>query len=222
MLKNILAHTLIEIIISILIFSLLMTGIYTAIDIGFKTWQLGEVKTDFYSRAKVILSYITKDFRYSNWISAKIDNDGDPNSLNEYIVFESPFKNDGSIDIEPKNGKPVWQKYMYYYIYPSVAGDPAARNRTVYCRTAARTSKNSTAMPLDSISPDYLTDAKLSDTHVRVIGKEVYSIDFEQLGTGLIIKIKFRTNVSEHRSVMFDNKNVTEVIELKASVIPEN
>jgi prepilin-type N-terminal cleavage/methylation domain-containing protein len=103
MFKNLSGHSLLEVIISIAIFSLIMLGVYSAIDIGFKTWQLGDVKTDFYSRAKVIVTYITKDFKYSNWISAKIENDGDPNSLNEYIVFESPVKDDGSIDIEPKN-----------------------------------------------------------------------------------------------------------------------
>ncbi len=216
------AHTLVEVIISIGIFSLIMAGIYSAIDIGFKTWQLGEVKTDFYSRAKVILTYITRDFRYSNWISTKIDNDGNPDSLNEYIVFESPVKVDGSIDIEPKNGKPLWQKYVYYYIYPSVAKEPGALKRTLYCRTTARNPKNSTPQPLNIIPSTYLEDSNISDTNLRVIGKEIYEIDFEQLGTGLIIKIKFKANISEQKSVMFDNKNVTEIIELKASVIPEN
>mgnify|MGYP001209436884 FL=1 len=215
-------HSLLEVIISIVIFSMIMSGVYATIDIGFKTWQLGEVKTDFYSRAKVVLSYITKDFKYSNWISAKIENDGDPNSLNEYIVFESPMKDDGSIDIEPKNGKPLWQKYCYYFIYPSVKSDGNAKKRTFYRRTTDRSPKNSTPMPLTAIGSNYLTDSSISDTTLRVIGKEIYGINFEQIGTGLIITIKFRANVREHQAVMFDNKNVTEVIELKASVIPEN
>jgi hypothetical protein len=77
-------------------------------------------------------------------------------------------------------------------------------------------------MPLIAIASNYLTDASISDSNLRVIGKEIYGIDFKQIGTGLIITIKFKANVSEHKSVMFDNKNVTEIVELKSSVIPEN
>ncbi len=222
MIKKNTAVTLVEVIVSVAIFSLIILGIYSAVDIGFKVWQLGEVKTDFYSRAKVILSYATKDFKYSNWISTKIENDGDPDSLNEYIVFESPVKDTGDIDIEVKSGKPLWQKYVYYYIYPSVKTEPNAEKRTLYRRMEERNPKNSTPMPLTAIAANYLTDSTIANTNLRTIGKEIYEIDFEQIGTGLIITLKFRANVYKQSSVAFENRKVTEVIELKASVIPEN
>jgi len=222
MFKKNTAVTLVEAIVSVAIFSLIILGIYSAVDIGFKVWQLGEVKTDFYSRARVILSYITKDFKYSNWISTKIENDGDHDSLNEYIAFESPVKDTGDIDIEVKSGKPLWQKYVYYYIYPSVKNQPNAEKRTLYRRMEERNPKNSTPMPLTAIAANYLTASTIANTNLRTIGKEIYEINFEQIGTGLIITLKFRANVYEQSSVAFENRKVTEVIELKASVIPEN
>ncbi|HPZ08950.1 MAG TPA: prepilin-type N-terminal cleavage/methylation domain-containing protein [Candidatus Eremiobacteraeota bacterium] len=222
MFKGILAHTLVEITVAIAIFSMIMLGVYSAIDTGFKIWRLGEVKSDVYSRGKVLLSYIIRDFRYSNWISAKIENDGDSNTLNEYIVFESPVKDDGSIDIETKNCKPLWQKYIYYYIYPSVKNRPEVDKRILYRRMVDRTPKNSTPMPLSEISSTYLTDESVPDTNLRVIGREIYEIDFKQVGTGLIITIKFKSRVHKDSPVMFNNRNVTEVVKLKASVIPEN
>ena len=138
------------------------------------------------------------------------------------MVFESPIKDGGSVDIEPKNGKPVWQNYKYYYIYPSVKNSPNADKRTLYCRTEDRGPKNSTPIPLISINSNYLTDTEISGTTLRVVGREVYEINFEQVGTGLIISIKFEANVYDHSSVKFENREIKEVIELKASVIPEN
>lgn len=202
------------------IFSLLMLGIYVALDIGMKTWQLGEVKTDFYSRAKVTLNSISKDFTYSTWISATVENDGNPDSINEYIVFESPLGQDGSLQVDNRNGTPIWQRYIHYYIYPSVKSSPDAKVRNVYRRTKERTPKHSSPLPFfDAL---LISAQETSGTVLRTVSRDVQSLDFKVVDDSLIVYIGFKANVRKNSTVMFDNSKVTEVIKLKTSVIPQN
>ena len=47
--------TIVELIVVTFIFSLFMMGIYTALEVGMKSWQLGEAKADVYQNAQAIL-----------------------------------------------------------------------------------------------------------------------------------------------------------------------
>ena len=80
--------TILELIISCIVFSLFLFAIYATMDIGLKSWQLGETKSDLHQKAEIVLNRVVRDFSATSHLSVQIDNDGDPDTLNEFICFE--------------------------------------------------------------------------------------------------------------------------------------
>lgn len=217
--------TLMEIVISLFIFSLFMFTVYAVFETGMKSWQMGSVKSDLYQKAQVALSAITKDFRYSNWVSVQIDNNGDPMETNEYISFETPVNyNDGSMETDTFDGSPVWQGYVLYYIYPRWETDASPeQKRDLYRHFKPRSTPSSIPKPLDDIMSAIDLDVSPSgDEIVKTVVKEIYSINLEQYETELVITVVFKKNLRKESSVVFTGSSEvgTEIMEYKTSVIP--
>jgi prepilin-type N-terminal cleavage/methylation domain-containing protein len=219
--------TLTELIIVILIFSLFMLGLYATLDVGMKSWQMGETKSDFFQKAQVTLGSIVRDFSTSTWMSSQIDNDGDPAKLNEYICFETPIDyTNGLFHLESKTSKTVWEGYIIYYIYPRINTNPTATKRDLYRKFKPRTTKNSSPLLLQNLTSFIDTTTKNTDESLRTVAKDIYSINFVQKQTNLVITVTFKGNIREHAHVMFspggNSTKGVELIELKTSVIPKN
>lgn len=214
--------TLAELVVVIVVFGLFIFAVYTALDMGLKGWQMGEVKANLYQKAQAAMGYIVKDFRYSTWKSAQIDNYGDPEELNEYICFESPVDN-MSGSAQQNDGFPVWQSYVLYYIYPrwEVDSSPDIK-RNLYRHCKPRTEKNAYPGPLEDIMSNIDITTPPSGDMIRTVAREIYSIDFYQKETSLDIVICFKKDLRENSSVMFEGSSATEVVEFKGSVIPKN
>ncbi len=218
-------HTLMELVIVVAIFFLFLLGVYAALDMGMKTWQMGAVKSDTYLKARVALNNIVRDFSSSTWLSARIH--GIAPGFNQYLAFETPVNSStGTFQVNPTTGQPVWQGYIMYYVYQDYS-DPTGTKKDLYRRFKPRSSPSTVPIPL--------TDAQIlasvntsipSGEALRTIAKDIYSVDFIQNETRLVINICFRTNVRKEASVMFaggfDKDLVNEVLEMKTSITPKN
>jgi len=221
--------TILELVISCIVFSLFLFAAYAALDIGLKSWQLGETKSDLHQRAEIVLNRITKDFNSSNYRSVQIDNNGNPDELNEFICFETPFnKADNSFEIDSGNfASPVWQGYILYYISPRIKVVPLASERNIYRRFEEKPSPCIYPSPLtDSLTSlsIYLNDT--SGDNIRTIVQDIYSIDFDSRGNVLVVNVYFKKHIRSNASVSFspgpDATSGTEILKMSASVRAEN
>ncbi|HPZ08905.1 MAG TPA: hypothetical protein PL110_12370 [Candidatus Eremiobacteraeota bacterium] len=217
--------TLLELVIVTLVFSLFMFGVYTTIDVGMKSWQMGETKSNIYQKAMIAMNNIIRDFTGSNWITAQIENYGTPETVNEYICFETSLDTvTNTYDVE--NGKPKWQGYIIYYIYPRVTLSPSTEKRDLYRRFKPRINKDVNPFPLEDILLYIDKKSKATNENLRLIAKDIYGIDFDQKGVSLFITITLKTKIRKEASVMFStggNDNIgTELVKMTNSVIPRN
>jgi hypothetical protein len=225
--------TMVELAVVIFIFSFFMIGVYTVMDAGMKSWQMGETKTDLNQKAQVVMNCITKDFRYSTWLSTEIDNCGDPAKLNEYICFETPVNNHtGTFDYNLSSfNSPVWQGYVIYYIYPRWKVNPSSDiKRNLYRHYKPRTTPGSAPITLSSaniLSNIDITTPPSGDM-IRTVAREIYLIDFEQSKTALTVTINFKKAILKNSTVTHNyansvnNTEINEIVELKVSIIPQN
>ena len=224
--------TVAELAVVILIFSFFMIGVYAVMDAGMKSWQIGETKTDLNQKAQVVMNCITKDFRYSTWLSTEIDNQGTPAQLNEYICFETPVNNvTGTIDYNLSTfNSPVWQGYVCYYIYPRWKVNPSPdikRNLyRHYKKIITPVSMPATLSSADILSNIDITTPPSGDI-IRTVAKDIYLIDFEQNKTLLTVTINFKKAALKNGTVTHNYANnpgtkTDEIVELKVSIIPQN
>lgn len=218
--------SLVEIVIASLIFAIFMGAIFVVFETGLKSWQLGATKSDLHQKAEMILGRITKDFNYSNLYTAQIHHNGDPNELNEYICFETPVKSqDGTIELDEDNfGAPVWQGHVIYYIKPRFEenNNPETK-RILYKSFVPRTPPYSRPVFLINFPGTYIDNTLTTDDNVRVIARDLYSIDFNRDGISMSISVMLRKDVRKESSVAFSpsGKGI-EIFELSTSVNPKN
>jgi len=217
--RNIRGFTLSELIVYIMIFGLFMLGVYATLEAGMKTWRIGEVKVDIYQKAQVAMSYILKDFSYSNWVSAQLD-PNDPNS--RYICFETPISNSTySVSIDLNRSSPIWQGHVLYYSVPS--GDQI----NIYRYYKERTFKSSSPSMLVPSTYVGKTSPVSSGDIIRVICQGAEDLVFKQQENKLVIFMSFKKNIRQGSNVMFNQQGTkadagTEIFMLKASVVPKN
>jgi len=224
--------TILELVISCVVFGLFLLGVYATLDVGLRSWQLGETKSDLHQKAEVALARIMKDFRYTTLMTLDIDPDTTPvTGFHQYICMETPVNyQTGDIAVDMENcGSPRWYGYVLYYIYPRI-GQPNPQNlkRDLYRRYISR---NTAGIPMNSL-PDSLSDCLLyidatsgSDI-INTVTKDIYSIDFAQEGTSISVTIRLERHIRSNASVAFspggDSETGKEVVELKASISPRN
>ncbi|HPZ08750.1 MAG TPA: prepilin-type N-terminal cleavage/methylation domain-containing protein [Candidatus Eremiobacteraeota bacterium] len=217
--KNIKGLTLLELTISVIIFGLLLFAMYATLDVGLKGWQLGSTKSDLHQKAEIVLSRIIRELTYSTALSVQIENDGNPESLNQYISFETPMDNNGSLQIDPNTcGAPKWQGYILYYIKPRV-GDPSKEKKYIYRNYVPRTD----ASIYPAIMPAITNHINATTgNNVRTLVKDIYSIDFDRTGNIITVNVCFQSYIRKESSVAFSSNKGTEIIKMSTSIKPKN
>ncbi len=221
--------TILELVISCIVFSLFLFAAYSVLDLGLKSWQMGETKSDLHQKAEIVLNRIIRDFRETNIMTVQIDSDTSSTGYSQYICVETPVKSDtGTFESDLYNvGSAKWQGYVIYYIYPMY---PAGGKKDLYRRFIPRATvaKKVTSFPTRLQSPIIYIDNDLNRTGMltSVVVKDIYSIDFERNGVELCATVCFKSNIRENASVMFspggDSLSGTEGVEIKASTCPRN
>jgi hypothetical protein len=220
------ALTLLELAVVCVVFSLFLVGIYATLDIGLKSWQLGETRTDLHQRAEILLNRIVREFTYSTSFSVQIEHNGDPNNINKYLCFETAVnKNSNNFTDDIASGSigrgcPVWQGHILYYLAP----DPDnSRIKNVYRAFVPNSAPAIQPSRLTSIG-SYINIT--SGENVRTVVKDIYNLNFVLQGNILLINISFQKHIRSHASVAFspgaDASKGTEVISMKAVTKAKN
>jgi len=209
-------HTLIEVVIGTIVFVLFMAALYATLDVGLKSWQIGEVRAELQQSGEVAMKRLTGELLTSSPISIKVDPE-------KYIVFETPidpvdaqFKRD-MVDL----GIPLWQAHVVYYsIY-----DPDEGHYVLYRNYKKRDSPSSLPQALSDYDISLLCQPSGSDT-IKVLARNLESVRFEKSGNLIIVTFKYNKHIRSNASVAFspggDSTKGTEHFEIRSSVEPRN
>ncbi len=215
--------TIFELVISSIVFSLFFAAVYAAMDVGLKSWQLGESKTNIQQRVEILLNRIVKEVTYSNIFSLQIFSSSDPNSLS-YLCFETAINknnNDFTVDRSLTGmGCPLWQGHILYYIQKD--GKDVTR-KNVYRQFIDR--DNPSIQPL-KLSPIINFTSDISSPNVRTVVKDIYSMDLSIDENILTVRVSFKQHIRSHASVAFspgvDSRKGVEIITMKSVVKVKN
>lgn len=214
--------TLLELVIVSFVFSLFLIGVYATLDMGMKTWQMGEVKSDVYLKARIALNNIIRDFAETSWLTTNIH--GVSPDYNEYLSFGTAINSStGAFEPDPSNCKPKWQGHIIYFIYQ----DSTGKKQDLYRRF----------IPVSppTTHPIALTEAQIlaainrnepGQEVLRTVAKDIYDIEFDTKNASLLITLTFKEHIRTEASVIFspggDSRKGTEVLEMTTSVTPRN
>ncbi|MEQ8223582.1 MAG: hypothetical protein ABRQ37_14820 [Candidatus Eremiobacterota bacterium] len=106
-------HSVLELFIAIIIFSLLMVLLMAVFDTGLKSWNTIEMKSDVQQKSLLSIDLLRKDLMFSDKGTLQIGGEG-----HEYIIMESAIGEDREFSFNHANGSPQWQSYILYYTYP--------------------------------------------------------------------------------------------------------
>ncbi len=218
--------TILELVISVIVFGLFLLAVYATMNVGLKSWQLGESKSDLNQKAEVTLQRILRDIKYTNMISMQIENYGEPNMINDFICFESPVNfTQGTFKVDYKNvGLPVWQGHILYY---TKEPDFSSAKKDLFRKFQPRPNPSIYPLTLTKTLTGlniYINDT--SGSNISTVAKDIYSIDFDRYGTKITVAVCFKKHIRTEASVSFEPGSSAEtgieVVELKASVNPSN
>ncbi|MEQ8169094.1 MAG: hypothetical protein ABRQ38_09375 [Candidatus Eremiobacterota bacterium] len=207
-------YNLLELTIGIAIFFLFMTGIYSSFDVGLKSWQIGNTRSELQQSAEVAMKRLLSELIISTPVSIQMSPD-------KYIAFESPvnpveakFERD-----ESDLGIPLWQNHIIYYVLPE-DGDSTKYilYRNFQTRTPSRT-------PQKILNPELMCLSKGS-ANIKVLARNLSGVKFEKSGNVINITFKYKKRIASNASVAFSsggdkNKGIEE-LEIKNSVEPRN
>jgi len=215
------AHSVLELTLAILIFSIFLMSVFSIFSYGLKNWKLVETKSDVQNQAQIATGRMLSDLTSTDISSLTTDT-----TPMKYIAFESAV-NSTSGDVEKENGMVVWKGYVLYYTSPSDHNKVTKRLLRRYVPHENRT----TPKQLDSIKMFlYLTDtppASITDGELRTVASNIYDLDISINPNGYIVDISLVAwkNFSEKRLAYrkdFSSKLVNESLTLKASIMPRN
>jgi len=126
-------HSVLELFIAIIIFSLLMVLLMAVFDTGLKSWNTIEMKSDVQQKSLLSIDLLRKDLMFSDKGTLQIGGEG-----YEYIIMESAIGEDREFSFNHSNGSPQWQSYILYYTYPR---DTADRKKSVPLTSPQSTKK---------------------------------------------------------------------------------
>ncbi len=217
-----------ELTVSSIVLSLFLFAVYATLEVGLKSWQLGETKTDIHHKAEVVLSRVLKDFKQTSIATAQFDG---ITGFNQYVCIETPVDNNTGEFYSSKEsaGIPVWQGHVIYYLYPSLKSFNYQEKKDLFRRYVPRPDAEKNCMPAYlSNLPNFIADGDLNRTGALtgIVAKDIYSISFEKNEDIFTVKVCFIKNIRKNAMVMFspqgDNSRGFDIIELKGTVIPEN
>jgi len=226
-------HSILEVMMTTIIFSLFMFGLIAILDVGLKSWNMVDMKNEVQQEAIISMSYIARDLRLTDRFTAQIGGDGE-----EYAVFETAMGSDGYFNYDEVAGDPEWQAHIIYYTYPRDPVDklkaldkslPANKKVTKkLVRKIISHSPNCIAERLLNFDT-YFTEPKTGDPgEPRVLSDHIYSMSMEENDINLDtldITITITKNILEDRlayNKTFDDGLVTEKMVVRNTVLLKN
>ena len=214
------AFTIVELSITVIIFSFFMVAIYTIFDAGMKAWNMGRTRTDLQNNGEIILKRLIRELSSASQESLVLDPDG------EYISFESPLKN-GDFAYDPNNGgTPLWQGNIIYYssvdpvnnnkkiLYRRYLSYPAERCLPSPMQDLVLTGKLAESPPMNPL-PDFRPVASGIDTFFVSKNKSIINLK-------IIYSKEAKGANKKNYSVSGTGDKGNEIFELQASVVPKN
>jgi len=237
--------TIVELIIVSIVFSLFLVAIYTILDAGLKSWNMGQTRTDLQNSGQVVIRRMVRELTMASQNSLMWDRNGYNRALahiggtdivHEYIVFETPIRDSAFAYQEDNFGTPLWQGYIAYYVLPQdsdTASDGKNPPKILYRRYMPHIAQRTmpSPLPLAMVEPKFIPPpcppAEPGPDPVP-IAKNVDTFDVIRDGFIVQIKIIYRKppvegkEDSPHYSVAGTANKGVELFELQASVEPKN
>ncbi len=204
--------SIIEIAVTMVVFSLFLMFMYATFAVGLKTWQIGAIRSELQQSAEVAMKRIVRDLTFTTITSLTIDGDG------HVIVFETSVDPvSGEFIYNDNSGAPVWQGYVLYY----TTGSP--NNLVLFRRYIARTDISKTPSSFPMVFPFS------SGTYCNkgaTLARNLDGINFQQSGPIITVKITYEKNInSSARVAIMEGKSPktgTERFEITSSIETKN
>jgi len=227
--------TLVELCIVMGIFSMFLIAFYITLEVGLKTWKIGEVRSDLQTTSHVVIKRLSNDIASTN---ADTVVSSHPMDANSYICFETPFYN-GRLQLDPHTEKPLWQGHILYYTLDD-PNDLDYGTKILYKRYVPHNKVDpykSEDRLLATFLPDvpsYIDDRELDPNDIaegqslRRLCDSVESMTFKELYGTVDVEIIFKENFrkSKDARIMFsssgDDHIGTERYIVKCTVRPAN
>ncbi len=213
------AHTLIEMMLCIIIFSLMLGTIFTVLSIGLKSWQMGEITTDSQHAAEVAIQRITGDLKITNRATCKFDKVN--SAVPDYICFENPLK-EQEFKTDSTTREPLWQSHIIYYTLTD-PNNPV--KKILYRRIVRHTPSVIPVMPDNLAISSYLTTGEVAGERPGVVARHVETFQISQ-GEGALINIKLVcAKTMKERKMAYEqdfNRGIKASITVSTSIKPRN
>lgn len=212
-------HTLMEMVISIIVFSLFLMAAFLVFSFGLKTWKLIETKSDAQMQAELAMDRIINDLKSTDISSLVMGT-----SEEMYIVFETAWS-DPSVpnpEFHKLGGYPEWQGYLLYYTCP----DDTSTSEKKLLRKFVPHTPDTTAREMTDIHL-YLVDTFNPGEDLRVVARNIYNLEFNSGINNFTVDIRLVTkkSFSEKRLAYekdFSDNVAIDFVTLTASVVPRN
>jgi len=208
--------TLLELTVAVIVFFLFMAGLYATLDVGLKSWQIGEVKAELQQSGEVAMKRLTGELISSTVLSVRIDPD-------RYIAFETAVN---PSDVEFKRdisnlGVPIWQAQVVYY---ALADPKDSEKFILYRNYKLRNPAGTTPQPLSDAEINLMCIPSGPD--VKILARNLEDVEFQRTGNIVTITFIYNKHIRSGASVSFspggDSETGVEHFEIKSSVEPRN
>ena len=222
-----------ELLVVVFIFSLFLVAFYATLDVGMKTWKIGEVRSDLQTTAEIVMKRIITEIQNSSAVALNVFYDPADSNISAYLCFETPIY-DGSIQSDPNTGELLWQGHVLYFTLPD-REDEDYNTKILYRKylphnnTAPYKSTDRTVAVLLEDIDTYLNDSSASEGEsIKKVCHKLTEVKFEHTGCIVNIELIFQENFrqSKDAKVSFstgrDKDFGTERFILKSSVKARN
>jgi len=111
-------HSVIELMLTIIIFSIFLLALTAIFSTGLKSWNLVQNKTETQQEGSLCLNFFRKDLSLTDRNTADIGGKG-----YEYAILQSAMNDKGVMEYDGSTGDPKWQAYILYYTFPRNSSD---------------------------------------------------------------------------------------------------
>jgi len=235
-------YSVVELMITMLIFSFFLLALTQIFSLGLKSWNIIESKTSIEQEASLSMSLLKRDLFFSDNMTVQFGGEG-----KEYVIMESAADEKGRFHYNEKTGVIEWQSYILYYTYPrSSAGDEFCLKVDLKSASPEKTPKKKLIRKVIKHNPSevakklttyqiYFTDSINPDPAEGIIGKphilskHIYNMDITENSVdennGLDIKLTMVKSILEDRLAYVKDFSYNvgyETITLKGSVLLKN
>lgn len=224
--------TLIELCIVIGIFMLFLLTFYATMDVGLKSWKIGEVRSDLQTTAETVMKRMASELGNADSVAINVFTPPDPNDQNAYICFETPVY-EGEVLSDPNTGDVLWQGHVIYYTLTD-SSDHNFNTKILYRKYIPhntvfpyKSTDRTVATLLDNINSK-LTSTETGAEKLRKICTRISHVKFVHTGSIVNIELGFVENFRKSRDarVSFSASGTgnvgTDRYILKSSVKPKN